>query len=282
MDRCRRADRQPFATQENFVKRLVSLSAAMLFMAACSEATAPTSDLSTRQTKPTSGGGGISVAGNLTNDTYTFENFSISGAGGTSWAADQLTDGTFGTSSPAITDAYNHSTHFMGRVDNTALFLIVPNPGSRYALTFDLYIIGSWDGQGQQAQNGVYGHDIWRASIRCGSPTAAPSQVLLETDFSNQLTVQQSYPNWATTKGGSKAGTGSYGQDLLGSRNDPSVNTPTFRSFGDTEYHMSFSGANPCAAGQTAYFTFVVPNANLQSNYDESWGLDNVSIKTDA
>lgn len=262
------------------MKHLVSLSAAVLVMAACSEATAP-SDLSTRQSKPSSDPG-ITVAGNLTNDTFTFEDFSISGAGGTSWAADQLTDGTFGVSSPPITAAYNSSTHFMGREDNTALFLIVPNPGSRYSLSFDLYIVGSWDGQGQQAQNGAFGQDIWSASIRCGSPTAVASTILLETDFSNQLTVQQSYPNSATQRGGSKAGTGSYGQDLLGFRNDPSVNTPVFRSFGDTEYHMSFSGLNPCAAGQTAYFTFIVPNANLQSNYDESWGLDNVVIKTDA
>jgi hypothetical protein len=170
----------------------------------------------------------------------------------------------------------------MGREDNSSLFLVVPNAGSTYSLTFDLYIIGSWDGQGQQAQNGVFGQDIWRASIRCGSASAAPSTILLETDFSNQLTVQQSYPKSATQKGGAKAATGSYAQDLLGFRNDPSVNTPTFRSFGDVEYHMSFSGTNPCAAGETAFFTFTVPNANLQSNYDESWGLDNVVIKTDA
>ena len=45
----------------------------------------------------------------------------------------------------------------------------------RAAATFDLYIIGSWDGQGQQAQSGAFGHDIWRASVRCGSTSAAPS-----------------------------------------------------------------------------------------------------------
>ena len=263
------------------MKRLVSLSAAVILMAACSEATAPNPDLSTREGKPTSEPG-ITVSGNLTNDTYTFEDFGISGASGTSWAADELTDGTFSTSAPPVTDAYNHSTHFMGRADNTSLFLIVPNAGSTYSLTFDLYVIGSWDGQGQQAQNGAFGQDIWRAAIRCGSATAAPSRILLETDFSNQLTVQQSYPEAATQKGGHKAATGSYAQDLLGFRNDPSVNTPLFRSFGDVEYHMSFSGTNPCAAGQTAFFTFTVPYANLQSNYDESWGLDNVTIKTDS
>ena len=263
------------------MKHLATLSAAVLFLAACSEATAPTSDLTVREAKPVSDPG-ITVAGNLTNDSYTFEDLGITGASGTSWAVDNLGDGVVTASAPPLSEAYNSSTHFMGRADNSSLFLIVPNPGSTYSLTFDLYIIGSWDGQGQQAQSGTFGHDIWRASIRCGSPSAAPSSILLETDFSNQLTVQQSYPKSSTQKGGAKAATGSYAQDLLGFRNDPSVNTPTFRSFGDTEYHMSFSGTNPCAAGQTAFFTFTVPNANLQSNYDESWGLDNVVIKTDS
>lgn len=263
------------------MKHLGPLFAAVLITAACSEATAPSSDINSRDAK-TPPSGGITVAGNLTNDSYSFEDFSISGAGGTSWAADELTDGTFNVSSPPVTAAYNGSTHFMGRADNTSLFLIVPNAGTKYSLAFDLYIIGSWDGQGQQAQNGAFGQDIWRASIRCGSASAAPSQILLETDFSNQLTVQQSYPAAATQKGGNKAASGSYGQDLLGFRNDPTVNTPLFRSFGDSEYHMTFSGVNPCTAGQTVFFTFTVPNANLQSNYDESWGLDNVVVKTDA
>ena len=263
------------------MKRLLSLSVAVLALAACSEATSPNSELAPSQAKPAADPT-ISVAGNLTNATYTFEDLSISGAAGTSWAADELTDGGFGISSPPITAAYNGSTHFLGREDNTSLFLIVPNPGSTFSLTFDLYIVGSWDGQGKQAQHGAFGQDIWRAAIRCGSASAAPSRILLETDFSNQLTVQQSYPDWATQKGGKKAGTGSYAQDLLGFRFDPSTHTPQFRSFGDTEYHMSFSGTNPCAAGETAFFTFTVPDAGLQSNYDESWGLDNVVIKTDA
>lgn len=263
------------------MKHLGPLFAAALFTAACSEATAPSSDINTRDAK-TPPSGGITVAGNLTNDSYSFEDFSISGAGGTAWAADELTDGTFNVSSPPVTAAYNSSTHFMGRADNTSLFLIVPNGGSTYSLSFDLYIIGSWDGQGKQAQHGAFGQDIWRASIRCGSASAAPSKILLETDFSNQETVQQSYPDAASQQGGHKATAGSYGVDLLGFRNDPSVNTPQFRSYGDAEYHLAFSGANPCAAGQTVFFTFTVPYANLQSNYDESWGLDNVVVKTDA
>ena len=262
------------------MKQLVLLTAAALAVAACSETTAPVSDLDSRYAKPTAPSG-PTVVGNLTTDTYSFEDNSIAGAAGTSWAVDDLESGGFSISAPDVVTAYNNSTKFLGRVDNHTLFLVVPNGGSTWSLAFDLYIIGSWDGQGQQAQHGAFGQDIWRLAIRC-SPAAAPVAVLLETDFSNQLTVQQSYPRSASQKGGSKAATGAYGTDLLGYVDDPAVHTPLFRSFGDSEYHMSFSGSNPCGAGNPMYFAFTVPDAGLQSNYDESWGLDNVLIKTDS
>jgi hypothetical protein len=263
------------------MKRLVSLSAAALLLAACSESTAPTSNLATRENKPVSPPPTVAVQGNLTNDTFTFEDESITSAGGATFSEEATGPGSVTAAAPTVTDAYNHSTHFLGRASNNAIFLNVPNGGSTYALSFDLYLIGSWDGQGQQAQNGTFGQDIWRLSIRCGSQDATASTILLETDFSNQLTVQQSYPGAATQKGGYKAATGSYGQDLLGFRFDPNNNTPQFRSFGDTEYQMSFSGANPCPSTGPTYFVFLAPYGNLQGNYDESWGIDNVSIKTD-
>ena len=261
------------------MKKLVLLSAAVLAVAACSDTTAPDAALDARYAKPVPPSG-PTVDGNLTNDTFAFEDGSISGAAGTSWALNDLESGGFAIAAPGIVSAWNNSTHFLGRVDNHEMFLIVPNGGSVWSIDFDLYIIGSWDGQGQQAQNGAFGQDIWRLAIRC-SVDAAPATVLMETDFSNQHTVQQSYPGWATQKGGKKAGTGSYGIDLLGFRNDPSVHTPQFRSYGDTEYHMSFAGENPCGAGNPMVFAFTVPDAGLQSNYDESWGVDNLTIKTD-
>lgn len=255
--------------------------AAALVLAACSESTGPDGSPDTRYAKPAPPPTGPSVAGTLTNATYTFEDLSITGASGTSWAIDDLEDGGFSAAAPSVVSAWNNSTRFLGRIDNHALFLIVPNAGSEWSLAFDLYIIGSWDGQGQQAQQGSFGQDIWRLGIRC-TISGGLVQDILTTDFSNQLTVQQSYPMTARKTGGNRAGEGSYGQDLLGFRNDPSVHTPQFRSFGDTEYHMSFSGTNPCAPGQGMIFSFIVPDAGLQSNYDESWGVDNVVIKTDA
>jgi hypothetical protein len=264
------------------MKSYLPFTAAALLLAACSEATSPTATLTPQNTKSPPPPA-ITVAGNHTSDSYTFEDASISGAGGTGWAEEAIgTAGSIGAEAVTTTEAYNGSTRFLGRASNNALFLVVPNGGHTYDLSFDLYTIGSWDGQGKQAQHGTFGQDIWRLSIRCGSVSAPASAVLLETDFSNQETVQQSYPDGVSQTGGHKAGTGSYAIDGLGFRNDPTVNTPVFRSYGDVEYHMDFTGVNPCPADQTTYFTFVVPFGNLQSNYDESWGLDNVVIKTDS
>ena len=266
------------------MKNLVRLSFAALILAACADTTAPNADLSVRDARPVNEPG-ITVAGNLVNDTYNFEDGSFATASsGTFFTVEDLDTGGFSASSPLVTSAFNGSTDFIGRIDNNAIFLVVPaaKAGTEYSIAFDLYIIGSWDGQGQQAQQGSFGQDIWRLAIRCGTANSTAAQVLLETDFSNQLTVQQSYPKAATQKGGSKAGTGSFGIDLLGFVDDPAVHTPLFRSFGDTEYHMEFSGINPCPAGQNMIFSFIVPYAGLQSNYDESWGLDNVVLKTDA
>lgn len=270
-------------SRSSLLKNIVRLSAAALILAACADTTAPNADLSVRNARP-AGEPVISVTGNLVNDTYDFEDGGFSTASsGTFFSVNDLTT-EFSAASPLIASAYNGSTDFIGRVDNNAIFLVVPaaSAGTTYSLAFDLYIIGSWDGQGKQAQSGAFGQDVWRLAIRCGTANSAPVQVLLETDFSNQLTVQQSYPKAASQKGGSKAGTGSFGTDLLGFVNDPAVHTPLFRSFGDTEYHMEFTGINPCAAGQNMIFSFIVPDAGLQSNYDESWGLDNVVIKTDS
>jgi hypothetical protein len=261
------------------MKRLVSLFAAALLVAACSDSTAPTASnvtpTGTKSSPPT-----ISVTGNLTNDTYTFDDGSFSGFGGSSFNVEDL-DGGFGTSSPPITAAYNDAANkFIGRLDNHELNLVVPNGGSKFSVTFDLYIIGSWDGDGQQSGK-EFGADLWSVGVACTNGGAVV-QNLLTTTFSNQKGVQQTYPNaWRDGRGGAPAGTGALSTDALGFKDDPTSNTPLFSSFGDTEYRLSFAGINPCGAGSPLYLIFTIPNAGLQSNYDESWGVDNVTIKTD-
>lgn len=260
------------------MKRLVSLSAAALLVAACSDSTSPTSGIAPVDAK--SSPPPISVTGNLTNDSYTFDEGTFSGAAGSTFTVEDL-DGGFSAAAPSLTTAYNDASNgFIGRLDNHELDLIVTNGGSKFSLTFDLYIIGSWDGDGQQSGK-EFGADLWSVGVAC-TPGGTIVQNLLTTTFSNQKTVQQSYPNaWRDGRGGAPAGTGALSLDALGFRDDPTVHTPLFSSFGDTEYRLSFAGINPCGAGSPLYVLFTVPNAELQSNYDESWGVDNVTIKTD-
>ena len=118
-------------------------------------------------------------------------------------------------------------------------------------------------------------------NIAC-SPTGPAVATLVRTTFSNQKTVQQSYPhNYGDGGGTNKAGAGSFAIDALGYVNDPTSHTPQFQSVGDTWYKMHFTGLNPCGAGNPIYLQWSVPGATLQSNYDESWGVDNVQILTD-
>lgn len=261
------------------MKTLVLLSAAVLAAAACSEATAPPADLAPRSAKPSSDPG-ISVAGNLTNDTFSFDDGTFSSSAGSTFTVEALSGG-FGASSPNIASVYNNASNkFLGRANNHRVVLIVPNGGSTYDISYDLYILGSWDGNGKQSGK-QYGVDMWSSQIACsaGGPAA---QTLIETTFSNQKTVQQSYPAaYGANGSGNKAGEGAFAVDALGFKEDPSNHTPLFQSMGDTWYKLNFRGANPCGPGNAIFFVWTVPDGDLQSNYDESWGLDNVIVKTD-
>jgi hypothetical protein len=149
-----------------------------------------------------------------------------------------------------------------------------------YSLTFDLYIIGSWDGRGKQAQQGIFEGNFFTIAYRCNGASGAGTPIF-QTSFSNQLTVQQDFPN-ALFTGGYKAGTESIAKDALDYRNDPTSNTPLFRSFGDVTYRLTYSGTNPCGSGVPLAFVFrTAADPDQQSLYDESWGVDNVIVKAD-
>ena len=260
------------------MKPLFSLSVAAIAIVACTDSTSPTSSLSTsnaKQSDPI-----ITVAGTLTNNTYTFDDGTFSASDGGTFTVESLTGG-FGASSPNLGSVFNNAANkFIGRVDNHKVNLIVPNGGSTYEVSYDLYIIGSWDGNGKQSGK-QYGVDIWENSIAC-SPTGPAVATLIRTTFSNQKTVQQSFPhNYGQGGGTNKAGSGSFAVNALGYINDPTSHTPQFESVGDTWYKLRFAGVNPCGAGNPIYLQWSVPGATLQSNYDESWGVDNVVIKTD-
>jgi len=260
------------------MKPLFTLSLAMIAIVACSDSTSPTSNLATRDGK--SSGGTFTVSGSLTNDMFPFDDGTFNGSAGSTFTVESLTGG-FGTSAPNLGSVFNNASNkFIGRLDNHKVNLIVPNGGSMYDISYDLYIIGSWDGNGKQSGK-QYGVDLWENSIAC-SPTGPAVASLIKTTFSNQKTVQQSYPhNYGAGGGSNKAADGAFAINALGYINDPTSHTPQFESYGDTWYKLHFAGVNPCGAGNPIYLQFSVPGATLQSNYDESWGIDNVHIMTD-
>ncbi|HEY8165965.1 MAG TPA: hypothetical protein VIF83_10480 [Gemmatimonadaceae bacterium] len=211
------------------------------------------------------------------NDTYTFEAGVLSASAGSAWGTD-LQPGAAGVADGPNIETAPAGQKFLGRFENTRTnaVLNLPNGYTNWLLTLDLYIIGSWDGKGKQAQHGIFLANVFSVSYRCGS---ADPVAILRTTFSNQYTVQQDYPK-EFGLGGYKAGTGSYGQDLLNYISRPDLsNTPQFRSFGDTEYTLTFGGTNPCGTNQPVQFIFSTSNPTQQSVWDESWGVDNVTIK---
>ena len=79
--------------------------------------------------------------------------------------------------------------------------------------------------------------------------------------------------------GGAKALTGSVNSNV-NFYGDPTVNVPVFKSVSDATYHLAFSGANPCGTGSVT-FVFRTFAPGQQSAPDETWGVDNITIKTD-
>ena len=110
------------------MKRFITLAAAALTLAACQDVTAPAADLSTRNAKPVDPP--VEVVGNLTFDTFNFNDGTYSSSAGATFTAEALIGG-FGAAAPNITAVHNDPTNlFIGRADNHRITLIVPNGGS--------------------------------------------------------------------------------------------------------------------------------------------------------
>lgn len=266
------------------MKKFLAVPLAVLFVAACSESsTAPVrsnADVTPSYAKPvppSTGGGPTNV---LVNDFFDFQTgIAVSGAGGSTFTT-ALQDGVIGASADdPITVSSPSGASFLGRFPETRTdaHLNVVNGFDKYTLSFDLYIIGSWDGIGKQAQHGVFQANVVSISALCGT-TVVP---IFSTTFSNQLTVQQDFPLPAGSGGGAKAATDAFSTETLGYRGHPELsNTPTFRSFSDAIYKLTYSGDNPCGSGNAITFVWSTSNPRQQSMIDESWGIDNVRIKT--
>ncbi|MBU0576935.1 fibronectin type III domain-containing protein, partial [Patescibacteria group bacterium] len=151
------------------------------------------------------------------------------------------------------TDITPSGRRFLGQFGNGTVSLGLDELPShmKVKVSFDLFILKSWDGR----YHG-YGPDIWDLSVD-GSST------LLHTTFSvtNDLqTYPDAYP----------------GNDHLRGTGSAEFKTLGYSYYGDSVYHLNF--IFPHAESS---LTLSFSGSGLQGTGDESWGLDNVIVIID-
>ncbi len=148
------------------------------------------------------------------------------------------------------------------RVDQTVrLALKDLGPHTKVQLTFDLYVLKSWDGNSPP-----YGPDRFKLRVAEGA-------VLLDTTFSNNPKVREdgSYQNYPAPIGKTASNapqTGAASTGTLGYNN----------FFKDSIYHLTFTFPHREPA-LTLEFTSSLFEG--KGTADESWGLDNVVVRAD-
>lgn len=164
--------------------------------------------------------------------------------------------GEFG--GPLILSSRPYDPQHFVRVDQTVtLTLRNLKPHQRATVSFDLYILKSWDGN-----NPNYGPDRWSLRVANG-PT------LLDTTFSNNPKTGaydlslQNYP-----KPDSAPHTGAAEMNSLG-----------YKFFGDSIYRLSFTFAHTADTLALHFSSSLFEGKGVD---DESWALDNVRVSTDA
>jgi hypothetical protein len=226
------------------MKRTIPILGAALFMAACSEPTAVNSSVEPALRAPAA--------------TWSGASFTFSGSGTTS---------TGYSLSPSNVTTSPSGEAFLGQFTNQNVTLQVPAGASNIHLSFNLYIIGTWDGYGGKK----YGTDSWSISATCVGSTRVLNS--FTTDFSNKVTTKQHYPN---------ASTGALNPGLS---NVATTNALGFQvgavhgsgSANDAEYLLTFDvAASSCSNGVN--IVFKSPSQQIQSVTDESWGLDNIVV----
>lgn len=164
--------------------------------------------------------------------------------------------GEFGGQKIVTAPPYDRQ-HFVRLNETIALTLKHLKPHSRATVSFDLYVLKSWDGN-----NRNYGPDRWSLKV-AGGPT------LLDTTFSNNL---------KTTPGDLSL------QDYPHANSRPqagatAVNTLGYDFYGDSTYHLMFSFPH---TRDTLVLYFSSSLFEGKGTDDESWGLDNVRLSTSA
>lgn len=156
---------------------------------------------------------------------------------------------------------------FLGEFGNqTATLTLAGMPAGLYSLTFDLYILRTWDGRVSAASD-LFDVRVNGATILC-------------TSFRNDGPNRQDYPGFLTTCGGTggnnPAGTGALLVNSLGYRSGAQnlVNDSWYR-FGRCNADHQFRFNHP---GGTITIQFRGQLSSAIS--DESWGLDKVCVTT--
>jgi len=147
--------------------------------------------------------------------------------------------------------------HFVRVNESVALTLKDLKPHSQATVSFDLYILKSWDGN-----NPNYGPDRWSLKVE-GGPT------LLDTTFSNNFKTgayDLSLQNYPATS--SLPQTGSTAVNSLG-----------YGFYGDSIYDLTFTFPH---RNDTLILYFSSSLFEGKGTEDESWGLDDVRVRTNA
>ena len=149
-------------------------------------------------------------------------------------------------------------TKFLGQFGNQTVSLSLASlpAHSEVTVSFELFIIHSWDGHA----NGS-GPDVWDLTVS-GGPT------LLNTTFATHAPRLQAYPSPYPGNPGPP-----HNPPHPGATCANCLGLPNFFSTGD-RYNLSFTFPH---SGNSLQLDFAA--SGLQSLSDESWGLDNVKVE---
>jgi hypothetical protein len=191
--------------------------------------------------------------------------------------ADVFYSNNFENTSNLLTEWSNHSTdqtpgtvshsadRFLGQFGNTTTSLSLTNLPlhNQITLSFDLYIIRTWDGSTVKPSwpSSPIGPDIWFSSVQGAGQ-------LIYTTFTNheQYGFRQSYP-LDYPSGDFPARSGAIEINTLGFLGDPPD------TIQDSVYHLNFTFTH-----SQSDLVINFGATGLENLANESWGIDNVTV----
>lgn len=161
---------------------------------------------------------------------------------------------------------------FLGRFGNDKVTLALEKlPEHAYLrVSFDLFVIHSWDGSGEGRE------DIWQVDV-------ADGPVLLRTTFTNNdvldrdTGIRQAYPGEYPTET-HRGKTGAEESNTLGYTFEFSEQTGGHEKT-DAVYRMSFAFPHRGDGVQIAFQAEGLTEMTASRLADESWGMDNVTVE---